>query len=54
MEKYKPRQHPAELKRQARVNYNERQLNKWVNWSWNLRGRVLWKELIEQCKINKL
>ena len=32
----------------ARKAYGERQIDKWVKWSWNTRGRILWKELVEK------
>ena len=31
----------------ARQKYAERQINKFVKWSWTVRGKVLYKELIE-------
>ena len=34
----------------ARRKYAERQIDKWVKWSWNMRGKVLWKELIDKLK----
>ena len=30
----------------ARKKYAERQIDKWVKWSWNQRGRVKYKELV--------
>ena len=30
----------------ARKKYAERQIDKWVKWSWQQRGRVKYKELI--------
>jgi hypothetical protein len=41
----------GEAKAIARKKYAERKIEKWVKWSWNVRGRVIYKELIEQ--INK-
>ena len=35
-------------KRLARKAYGERQIDKWVAWSWKNRGKILWKELIEK------
>ena len=35
-------------KRLARKAYGERQIDKWVKWSWNNRGKILWKELVEK------
>ncbi len=34
----------------ARQKYAERQIKKWVDWSWNMRGKVLYKELIQQIE----
>ena len=31
----------------ARKKYAERQIDKWVKWSWNQRGRVKYKELVK-------
>ena len=30
----------------ARKKYSERQIDKWVKWSWNQRGKVKYKELV--------
>jgi plasmid rolling circle replication initiator protein Rep len=38
---------PFEAKRIARQKYAERQIDKFVKWSWEVRGRVLYKELVE-------
>ena len=38
---------PFEAKRIARQKYAERQIDKFVKWSWEVRGRVKYKELIE-------
>ena len=41
----------------ARKAYRDRQIDNWVRWSWENRGRVLRKELIEkqnEFKINVL
>jgi hypothetical protein len=27
--------------------YAERQINKWVKWTWEMRGKVKYKELVE-------
>ena len=35
-------------KRLARKAYAERQIAKWVKWSWNNRGRISWKELVRK------
>jgi len=42
---------PGEAKAMARKKYAERQIKKWVDWSWRMRGKVIYKELIEQ--VNK-
>jgi hypothetical protein len=42
---------PGETKAVARKKYAERKIEKWIKWSWDVRGRVIYKELIEQ--INK-
>ena len=39
---------PFEAKRIARNKYAERQIDKWWKWSWEMRGRVKYKELVEQ------
>ena len=37
----------------ARQKYAERQIDKWVKWSWENRGKILYKELVEyQDKYN--
>lgn len=41
---------PREAKAQSRKKYAERQIKKWVDWSWNIRGRVIYKELIQQIE----
>jgi hypothetical protein len=41
---------PGEAKAMARKKYAERKIEKWVKWSWNVRGRVIYKELIEQIE----
>ena len=38
---------PFEAKRIARQQYAERQIDKFVKWSWDVRGRVKYNELIE-------
>jgi IS1 family transposase len=43
----------AEAKRIARSKYAERQISKFVKWSWETRGKVKFKELLElQDKYN--
>ena len=39
---------PGEAKRLARNKYSERQFEKWVKWSWKVRGKIKYKELVEQ------
>lgn len=41
---------PGETKAVARKKYAERQIKKWVDWSINMRGKVLYKELIQQIE----
>ena len=38
---------PAKAKQVARQKYVERQIDKWIKWSINNRGRLKWKELVE-------
>ena len=40
----------GETKAVARKKYAERQIRKWVDWSINMRGKVLYKELIQQIE----
>jgi hypothetical protein len=39
---------PFQAKIIARQKYAERQIDNWVKWSWNNRGKVLYAELVEQ------
>jgi len=39
---------PGQAKRIARKMYGERQIDKWCKWSWDIRGKIKYKELIEQ------
>jgi len=39
---------PYEAKRIARKKYAERQIDKWWMWSWEMRGKIKFKELIEK------
>ena len=32
----------------AKKAYEERQINRWVNWSWKNTGRISWKELVKK------
>ena len=38
---------PFEEKRIARQKYAERQIDKFVKWSWEVRGKIKYKELVE-------
>ena len=38
---------PWEAKRIARQKYAERQIDKFIKWSWETRGKVKYKELVE-------
>ena len=48
------RDNPGETKRLARQKYAERQVDKWVKWSWDTKGKIIYKELVEQIKEYKL
>ena len=39
---------PGETKRIARKMYGERQIDKWWKWSFKMRNRIKYKELVEQ------
>ena len=41
---------PDHIKENARKQYIDRQINKWVMWSWKQRGRVKYKELIAEIE----
>lgn len=36
-----------QAKQLARRKYAERQIDKWVKWSWKVRGKVKYRELVE-------
>ena len=38
---------PFEAKRIAKQKYTERQIDKFVKWSWEVRGKIIYKELVE-------
>jgi hypothetical protein len=40
--------YPGEAKQIARQKYAERQIEKWWKWSWEIKGRIKYKELVEQ------
>ncbi len=44
----------SEEKRLAKKMYAERKIKEWVVWSFTVRGKVLWKELMEIQKEYKL
>mgnify|MGYP003674820743 CR=1 FL=1 len=37
-------------KQNARKQYIDRQIDKWVQWSWRQRGKVKYKELISEIE----
>lgn len=37
----------SEEKRLARQKYAERQFDKWIKWSFNVKGKIKYKELLE-------
>ncbi len=37
---------PRKAKAIARRKYAERQIDKWCKWSWNIRGKIKYKELV--------
>ncbi len=41
------RDNPKQTKNLARQKYAERQIDKWWKWSWEMRGKIKYKELIE-------
>lgn len=41
------RANPFEAKRIAKQKYAERQIDKFVKWSWEVRGKIIYKELVE-------
>lgn len=44
---------PKQAKRIARQKYAERQIEKFIKWSWEVRGKVKYNELVEiQDKYN--
>ena len=40
--------YPGEAKQIARQKYAERQIEKWWKWSWDIRGKVKYKDLVKQ------
>jgi len=41
------RNNPGEAKRLARQKYAERQIDKFVKWSWEVKNKVKYKDIIE-------
>ncbi len=41
---------PWEAKRIARQKYGERQIDKFVKWSWEMRGKIKYKDIIDLQK----
>ncbi len=39
---------PRKAKSIARRKYAERQIDKWCKWSWSVRGKIKYKELVEK------
>ena len=42
------RVNPRAAKLLARKKYAERQIDKWWKWSWNIRNKIKYKELVEK------
>ena len=40
------RVNPFEAKAIARQKYAERQIDKWVKWSWEVKGKIKYKDLV--------
>ena len=38
---------PGEEKRLARQRYSERQFDKWIKWSFEIRGKIRYKDIVE-------
>jgi hypothetical protein len=45
---------PAESRRLAWKNYAERQLDKWVKWSFNVNGKVKYKDILKMREKYKI
>jgi|TARA_R110002094_G_scaffold23072_1_gene35426 hypothetical protein len=46
--RHNSRINPGDAKRIARQKYAERQIEKWWKWSWDVKGKIKYKELVEQ------
>ena len=40
--------YPGKEKKIARQKYIERKFEKWWKWSWKVKGKIIFKELVEQ------
>jgi accessory colonization factor AcfC len=38
---------PGKAKKLARQKYSQRQIDKWIRWSLEIKGKIKWKELVE-------
>ena len=45
---------PAQAKHLARQKYAERQIDKWVKWSWDMKGRVPYSKIVKLHKEFKI
>ena len=45
---------PSQAKRIARQKYGERQLDKWLSWTWEQFGKIKYNDLVEKCKEYKI
>jgi hypothetical protein len=45
---------PREAKKVARARYDERQVDKFIKWSLETRGKLLYKELVEKQNENNM
>ena len=45
---------PREAKKVARARYAERQVDKFIKWSLETRGKLLYKELVEKQNKNNM
>jgi len=45
---------PAESRRLAWKNYAERQFDKWVKWSFNVNGKVKYKDILKRREKYKI
>jgi|TARA_R110000822_G_scaffold197254_1_gene335179 hypothetical protein len=46
--RHNSRINPGDAKRIARQKYAERKIDKWCKWSWDVKGKIKYKELVEQ------